>query len=391
MTTTSRPSLPALTGLRFVAAIYVVLYHLRPDHSFPARFHRSNIIGAGYVGVSLFFVLSGFILTYNYAPRPDQSSLNVRAFASARFARIYPLYLLGLLIELPRFVQLELQQHGTSIHRISDSVGVVGSSILMIQAWQPLLAYRFNWPSWSVSAEAFFYLVFPAVLGFVCSKRVRRSWPLAVGVLWIVSLSMVMGVEALSHTSRVSAWYSAYDWLSVFYYLPLLRLPEFVMGMIFGAVVAHQSIQTPRWLFPAVVFGTLLVLAGFPMFSDPLMRTGLMSPLFGLLVLSLATTRSVAAQILGSPPLVRLGEASFGMYILHVPIHTILRGIDVYAHSGIYGGPGWGYLYIFVLTGSSLMTLEYIEEPMRTYLRRRLNPTRQQRIKTGEGEYGYQS
>src|SRR5215475_10169980 len=96
----NRPRLPALTSLRFFAALHVVTFHLYTMHITAGPVWYQRLSSIGYVGVGLFFVLSGFILVYTYAGR----SWTARSFWQARFARIYPAYLFSLSVTAPSFL-----------------------------------------------------------------------------------------------------------------------------------------------------------------------------------------------------------------------------------------------------------------------------------------------
>src|SRR5438105_2435610 len=103
VTPSARPYLGALASIRFIAAVHVVLYHHRSDAFMVAMpgFIR-QIVNGGYVAVGLFFVLSGFILTYTYVGDRHRN-LDPRAFWIARLARIYPVYLLAFVVGAPLY------------------------------------------------------------------------------------------------------------------------------------------------------------------------------------------------------------------------------------------------------------------------------------------------
>src|SRR3954470_9302060 len=105
----NRVPLRALTGIRFFAAFHVLLLHTTLRYLGHAPIWVQNIVGSGYVGVSLFFILSGFILTYSYSPDGHADVTRKREFWAARFARIYPVYALGLLLAGPVFITLARQ------------------------------------------------------------------------------------------------------------------------------------------------------------------------------------------------------------------------------------------------------------------------------------------
>jgi len=160
-----RPKIPALTSLRFFAALHVLLFHTRAMGAVfgPVWFQRLSSIG--YTGVTFFFVLSGFILVYTYSGR----SVTAKKFWSARFARVYPAYAFALLLTLPFFlygvahfreIGLPFMAFETAHIKIA-----AGLEVLLLQSWVPPAALSWNAVGWSLSVEAFFYLLFPFLLG----------------------------------------------------------------------------------------------------------------------------------------------------------------------------------------------------------------------------------
>jgi peptidoglycan/LPS O-acetylase OafA/YrhL len=143
----NRTTMRSLTGIRFFAALYVVVYHLFgpqfPHKVWPIR----NFVLSGHIGVSFFFILSGFVITYQYSCRIDGAA-DRKSFFWAPFARIYPTYIIALL---------------ATVLLTNNSEGLVASTLL-IQSWFPSLALTPNGPGWSLSNEAFFYAVFPFAL-----------------------------------------------------------------------------------------------------------------------------------------------------------------------------------------------------------------------------------
>ena len=138
---TRRRELPALTGVRFLAAWYVVLFHALPGlaHRYPLPKLLGTFLSNGYLAVGLFFLLSGFILAYTYEGQIDGASGRTR-FWEARFARIYPVYLLSLVLSYTLATSLPF---GTRL-------AVLG----MVQAWNPLnpdMAGAWNYPAWTLS------------------------------------------------------------------------------------------------------------------------------------------------------------------------------------------------------------------------------------------------
>ena len=182
----SKPSLDALTGLRFLAAMGVVFYHF----SLPILKGRSaillNLAGAGYIAVDLFYLLSGFILTYSYLS-PEGTLLGSRRnFYISRFARIYPAYFLAFVLAAPSDIATSL--HVNHLATAIAKLAVSAVSVLTLQqAWTPWTAWDWNFPAWSVSVEVFFYLLFPWLAVRLARLKQRSVLPVA-GLFWLLAL-----------------------------------------------------------------------------------------------------------------------------------------------------------------------------------------------------------
>src|SRR5580692_706075 len=162
--TGERPNLRALTGLRFLAALQVLIFHCTNWPAWSRHALLRNVAGCGYVAVSLFFILSGFILTYVHGARNEP--LDRTDFYVNRFARIYPAYLFGLLLVAPFYFVHTLRHEGPA--RLFGSALAV---LTLVQAYVPSLALLWNPPAWSLSDEALFYALFPAIAPAVVARR----------------------------------------------------------------------------------------------------------------------------------------------------------------------------------------------------------------------------
>lgn len=191
--TFDRPRLPALTTVRFFAALWVALFHMQSMKAFYFGATAVRQFAAiGYSGVSFFFVLSGFILVYTYAGR----ATSLRAFWRARFARIYPALALCLLLTGPGFFFccVMMRAHDPRVI-VSEWAPWIAphmwlSAILCVtltEAWLPQTALAWNMPNWSLSVEAFFYLLFPFMLPRM--MRLSRRQLLAIApVGWLFGI-----------------------------------------------------------------------------------------------------------------------------------------------------------------------------------------------------------
>jgi peptidoglycan/LPS O-acetylase OafA/YrhL len=304
----------SLTGLRFFAALAVFASHLAQPEAMPKA--ASVFLEAGYNGVTLFFVLSGFVLTWTYAERlarPDRVEL--WNFAVARFARIAPLYLVALL-----FVMSRLRDGWPAW---------AWKHLLAIQTWSGDLemAFNLNGPGWSVGVEVFLYALFPLLLWVLLP--VARRWPLGLLVAAVGSLTVVTTWFYVTGAGD-RLWFdpaSAHRWL---YRMPLTRVPDFVMGIALAMLVRRSPSGQPA--APVVQWGSLLVI-GYLMANESFFTStfswdlGYAVP-FSALIWSLAVgPDTVLARFLSSPVVVNGGLASYAFYLFHRPILSLL-GVD---------------------------------------------------------------
>ena len=369
----ARPRLPALTSLRFFAAFHVVIFHFQAMQIFigPAWFQKLSSIG--YVGVSFFFVLSGFILVYTYAGRP----IVLKNFWRARFARIYPSYAFSLLVTAPFFFYAVLTMNFPFFVWAKTHLKLASALVLsLLHAWVPPAALTWNAVAWSLSVEAFFYVLFP----FLLLVLVRRSQPqllLIAGASWLTSLVFSGSYVVLNpdRLSIVNADVLGAFWLNALKFNPLARLPEFLLGMACGFLFL-RSRRESKLALPLVLFGiaALIVVVYFSaLIPYPILHTALLAPAFAAIVYGFALRPNWGA-ILENRWLVLCGDASYSLYLLHSMI------VGMYFHSPTgqlrYQSP-MGIL-VFVLTAVSISALVYrfIEEPAR----RKLNPRREPQL-----------
>ena len=354
-----------LTGLRFLAALLVVVFH------FGVRAHASlpTVFSAGYLGVNFFFILSGFILAYNYLDVQGKMRASRRAFWVARFARIYPVYFLAFIVAAFPYVW----EH----HSPAATVATGLAGLTLIQAWIPNHAgIAWNGPSWSLSAEAFFYLLFPVAALYVSRLRRRDYWIALVG-LWLVSMAFA---AALWYIASIRGGYGSHvSWYEILQFNPLVRLPEFLMGIVLGMMFMSRAEQGPGTgskLSGLAGVVSLAALAGIaaafilsPLLPWQLVNNGLFDPIFALLIFSVAFGKGPLAAALSTPALILLGEASYAVYILHYPtwdwMTHLLRSQPVNTPAYLAG-------YIGLVVSLALLSFLLLERPARRYLRHAL-------------------
>ncbi|MEO8876844.1 MAG: acyltransferase family protein, partial [Polyangiaceae bacterium] len=158
----ARPELRALTGLRFGAAASVVAFHFVRFRFDPQGILR-RIMSCGFTAVGLFFVLSGFILVYAYDGVPHFESPQRRAFFRARFARVYPVYALGMIFGA--FVTFALGwAHVSDFTSFRGALRIAAVTCVLTGVSHRTM-FVFNWAAWSLTSELLFYVSFPFLIG----------------------------------------------------------------------------------------------------------------------------------------------------------------------------------------------------------------------------------
>jgi peptidoglycan/LPS O-acetylase OafA/YrhL len=369
----ARPRLPALTSLRFFAAFHVVIFHFQAMQVFlgPAWFQKLSSIG--YVGVSFFFVLSGFILVYTYAGRP----MILKDFWRARFARIYPAYAFSLLVTAPFFFFAVLTMNipffvWAKAHLKLASVLVLS----LLQAWVPPAALTWNAVAWSLSVEAFFYLLFPFLLLLLIRRSQTQLFLIAVASC-LASLAVSGSYVVLNpdHLTVVNADVLGSFWLNALKFNPLARLPEFLLGMACGFLFL-RSRRESKFALPFVLSGiaALVVVVYFSsIISYPILHTALLAPAFAAIVHGFALRPNWAA-LLENRVLVLCGDASYSLYLLH----SMIIGMYFHNTSGQlrYQSPVGVLVFVLLAMTISALVYRFIEEPAR----RKLNPKRKPQL-----------
>jgi peptidoglycan/LPS O-acetylase OafA/YrhL len=354
--------LPALTGLRCFAALNIVFFHFSNPKWFGPF---APIVDNGFTSVSFFLLMSGYILAYNYSDRAAVGQLSKRGFWIARFSRLYPVYVFALLLSLGML----WQEWGARSHG-QFALGVVLTPLLL-QGWHPLLATFWNTPAWTMCTEAFFYLIFPAV---VVWKRPKRLWPL-LGVmlgLWILGmilpgLYMWLKPDGDMHPGR----YTDGFWMRALKFSPPPHVPSF----LFGIALADLDGMIPRASWRRLVFGILGVVGLYTILYHgdrmpyPLMHDGLLMPLFGLAILGLAG-HNLITRFFGLAPFVAIGQSSYCLYLLHFNLWNLIHDSHMLEHLHLIQWDPW--LSYALLIAGALLVRKFIERPCQQWIRNRV-------------------
>lgn len=375
----------ALTGMRFWAALHVVVFHFGGAWLERAPGWMQSIYRCGYASVGLFFVLSGFVLAYNYLSPEGRMTVSPRAFWIARAARVYPVYALALVLLAPKVIAGSLAANSAAVAAAKLAVGG-GSALLLVHAWLPPASLYWNPPGWSVAAEAFFYALFPAVVGWVGRlRRERLVWALA--GLWVLGLLPSLLYLGLEPDGGPVTQDSRGTWLAVLQFNPVLRLPEFLMGVVLGRLFALEPPSRERTGALMAPGAALLLLGAFALSQRipfPLMHNALLAPMHALLVYGLARGGGWLGGFLSRPTLVRLGEASYSLYIFQYPVWlavgalvvTVEPWVELHSPRALFA------VFLPVMIGVSWLCYRYVEAPLRAWMRSALQPWVEQSQRT---------
>lgn len=311
-------SIRSLTSLRFFAALWVVMLHFRYGdlaNDMPASF----LFATGFLGVPIFFILSGFILGYNYLNSIKTGW--VKRYYIARFARIYPTYVVVLLCFPAILVPL-----GVWPRLSPDTAYTFCLSMLLLQSWGFTESLVWNQASWSVSSEFFCYLIFPALV--VVLKHIPR-W--AVLPLFAASGWAILTLQPTILIHRIDPMFStAYPILMMtlhFFWL-------FVLGVLLFKVFDSFNYRPGALLSSLCIIGSVAII----LWRASIYRAGNLTDemwIYGamtVLIFIFAAGRGPATTLLALGPLVYLGEISYSLYLVHEPLMVVMYSVAKTTH-----------------------------------------------------------
>lgn len=348
-TTMPAARLDSLTGLRFIAAALIFVHHATRLFTGPAKIStlRTYLFEPMAIGVSFFFVLSGFVLAYSAKPGQRYGR-----FEWNRFSRIYPNYLLGLVLSY--FV--------ISIQR---PIWVWVVNALMLQSWFPRQDVYFsgNPVSWSLSDEAFFYAMFPLLI-FLLARRSARGQVVAL-VLTVVAIAAAQLTAHLIWTGGTKE--DIARGLYFANYFPPTRLLEFILGILLALLLPRLP-RVP--LLPAVVvmIGSIYLVAIVKSPSKWVVAS--LIPVCLLIVAAAQSDLLERRSLLRNKVLVTLGSWSFALYIIHVLVlDTFIRATGYQSDSAKEAFAVTALVFVICLAASALMFYLW-ERPIEKVLRR---------------------
>ncbi|WP_244561918.1 acyltransferase family protein [Mesorhizobium australicum] len=344
------PHLYPLTSLRFFAAAVIVAGHILPTIVGTPGDSRYGL------GVSFFFVLSGFILTYQYR---DFSRHSVKAFYVARFARLWPIHLVTFLLVA---IILQPQLLLSPMHAMTAML-----NLLLLHAWLPISGLVFSWnaPSWSISDELWFYLLFPFL------ARTKRLWA------WLVVLIAIAAFIIFSFPIAKATLFE-FSYVHAIMQHPAVRVVEFAVGVFAGRLFnAGLRIKGPAMALEATAIALMLLYGLTTITVQGFITSNVHQSLgvwynqsggllvFAFAIFIFAQSDGPVSRLLAWRGLVLLGEISFSTYMVH---QIIIRYAFTHRWSDAMGAVPATIVVLTLVYLSSWVLWRTIEMPCRRWI-----------------------
>ena len=310
----------ALEALRFLAVLLIYFHHL----SYPG--------GLGPSAVTFFFVLSGFVISYNYGNEFSTLDSNeLKSFYVRRLSKVYPLHILTFIVSLPLLYYTNFQ----------TNLFFALLNIFLLQSFFPIgiQVFSFNSLSWFLSDIVLFYLVSPFLLSGLNQLKMRRG----TGVLLVLSILLFACEVILVYTLNAEMQPYSLGWWFV-YISPWLRIFDYTIGLLAGLIcVSIKADENYKNMPSRILFGILeimaLVMFGgaiyyaqfFP--SDSLRMGTYYVPFSVIFILIFSLQKGILSSILSRRIFVYLGSLSFTLFIVH---QIVIRYLAFFFKSPVY-------------------------------------------------------
>jgi peptidoglycan/LPS O-acetylase OafA/YrhL len=291
-----------LTSLRFFFALCVFLSHY--------IINEKELFYEGYIGVEFFFILSGFIISYNYKQKFIDKKITRKEFIVARVARIYPLHIITFL-----FV-LFLMVRGTFTSGTILPWKEILFNLTLLQSFVPVksIYFSFNAVSWSISNELFFYIMFPVIINCICRWNGKTILAVCLLLLTAYFIAIIFIPEPYHH--------------ALFYINPFIRIIDFLIGIGLFCLWEYISnlnkvnaFKVSKKIVTLMEVGSVCLLILFVCLSKNIPQTYRYASFYwipmSIIILCFAQPRGWVSALLSWKPLIIAGEVSFGFYMIH--------------------------------------------------------------------------
>ena len=310
------------------------------------------LLRGGWVSVQIFFILSGLVLAHTYA-HFTWTFPNLKKYALARFARVLPGYFLSLLVVSP-FIYYTLVRGTGRLWTPTHKAYLLTIYALVLQGWTGSLNVGWNTPAWSLSCEFIFYLCFPLTI------LALRKLPSLARILTPATLAFALPtILALLHAPDV--------------WKPIHHLADFLIGIAAAGILNRLRPIHGAWIYlpAALLFATIVAnpkLVQWFCFLNSALR-----PIGALMLVGFAIGGGTIARALSTRTMNFLGQASYGMYILHIPLLWWFSRYGVAQYWGLSPAMA-GFWFLSGVLLLSCLAFHYVEEPANKFLRSLLRP-----------------
>jgi peptidoglycan/LPS O-acetylase OafA/YrhL len=342
-----------LTSLRFFFAFGVFLHHYGIGDG-------QVIFPEGYLGVNFFFILSGFIISYNYKQKFIEKTISKREFIIARIARIYPLHVLTFLLAFPLALRSAIKNEDVILWLQSFL------NLALLQSFVPIKEYYFSFNdlSWSVSNELFFYLMFPVLIVFFTKIKRKITLMVSLLIICVYFISVNIIPEQYHH--------------ALFYISPLVRILDFIIGIglfyIWEYMLSIKSEEhKKKYLATIIEVLSICILVMMIALSKDIPQVYRYASYYwmpiAMIILCFALSGKlgggIISRILSIKPLVIAGEISFGFYMFHSLIIRIVKKIITLPIA-------LEFLIAFALVlAVSMASFYFFEKPMNKWIKKK--------------------
>ncbi|MEL1240197.1 acyltransferase family protein [Flavobacterium flavipallidum] len=336
-----------LTFTRFIAAICIVIFHYGSGCYLFNNEYSSFIFKQANIGVSYFFILSGFVMIIAYNNRKQ---IFFFEYFKNRLARIYPVYLLAILLIL-----------GIKLFRDVNYIDLI-LNVLMLQSWIPDKGLTINYPGWSLSVELFFYITFPFLFNYIYKKISLKNIGICIVLFWLFS-QIIFNISVGTDLMK-PFMYSIKD----LHYNPLLHFNEFLIGNLTGLYFVNKLNMKKKNYLGYILF-TFLVLFLVLRFSFGInYHNGLLSVVFVPLILLISLSTDRLTNLFTKDIFIFLGEISFGIYILQMPVWIIFSDYRMNKYFGLDKESDFSisfFIRVGILFLIATISYLYFEKPIR--------------------------
>ncbi|WP_161530837.1 acyltransferase [Riemerella anatipestifer] len=346
-----------LTFTRFIVAVLLVFFHYHHNKIFVTNFDFIEKLKPHLnLGVSYFYVLSGFVMMLAYGNR---SYVSPKEYYINRIARVYPLHILSLVLVI--VVSLLVSLKYFEFYHFPD-VSLILKHVFLIQSWFPQSALTLNEPSWSISVELFFYLCFPILHKFFFRKKNIKKISIILVLFWLISQALMIMFYFSPLYTEISKEGYGFSAEHLFLFCnPLFHLNQFCIGLLFGKYFINNYKKVKNNYDAAIIAVFTVTCIMVYCFRDLLVHNGLIAVNFAVLIFFISANEGKITKLFRRKIFVYLGEISFAIYLLQKPVFDIIEKAFRILH--IVNPYLIFFSSLFVLIVCSHYTYQWVEIP----------------------------